>query len=376
MPSMHIVATTISLPRFLESYYENLEHYGHLRDVRIWVVGDHKTPPESAAYVAAQRERGLDAIYLDPVAQMKWLSRFPRLEAIIPWNSDNRRNVGFLCALEQDCEVLVSIDDDNYCVEDSDFYEGHRLTGSDVSRDVITSSNGWFDICGELVMEPPVAVIARGFPYTKRNPTAISSGKRTVPMVANAGLWLGDPDVDAATRLAFPVVATGTKGRSVALDLGTWSPINTQNTSVARRAIPAYYYVRMLEDMPGAKLDRYGDIWSGYFLTRCAEHLREHIGIGNPVVSHRRNVHDLMADLRAEIWGMIITPHLIEVLRSGELEGDDYCSVAQSLAGLLRRRAGELEAAVRLRGVEDYVKRIGDYLDIWVGVCREIGSFE
>ena len=373
---MHIVATTISLPRFLESYYENLEHYGHLRDVRIWVVGDHKTPPESAAYVAAQRERGLDAIYLDPVAQMKWLSRFPRLEAIIPWNSDNRRNVGFLCALEQDCEVLVSIDDDNYCVEDSDFYEGHRLTGSDVSRDVITSSNGWFDICGELVMEPPVAVIARGFPYTKRNPTAISSGKRTVPMVANAGLWLGDPDVDAATRLAFPVVATGTKGRSVALDLGTWSPINTQNTSVARRAIPAYYYVRMLEDMPGAKLDRYGDIWSGYFLTRCAEHLREHIGIGNPVVSHRRNVHDLMADLRAEIWGMIITPHLIEVLRSGELEGDDYCSVAQSLAGLLRRRAGELEAAVRLRGVEDYVRRIGDYLDIWVGVCREIGSFE
>ena len=69
MPTMHIVATTIAVPKFLESYYDNLERYGHLRDVRIWVVGDHKTPPESAAYVATQRERGLDAIYLDPVSQ-------------------------------------------------------------------------------------------------------------------------------------------------------------------------------------------------------------------------------------------------------------------------------------------------------------------
>jgi len=372
---MHIVATTIAVPRFLESYYENLERYGHLHDVRIWVVGDHKTPPESAAYVAGQRARGLDAIYLDPAAQTQWLSRFPRLEAIIPWNSDNRRNVGFLCALEQDCEVLVSIDDDNYCIPDSDFYEGHRLTGSEVSRDVIASSNGWFDICGELVMDPPVAVVARGFPYHKRNISTTSS-KRTVPMVANAGLWLGDPDVDAATRLAFPVVATGTKGRSVVLDLGTWSPINTQNTSVARRAIPAYYYVRMLEDMPGAKLDRYGDIWSGYFLTRCAEHLREHVGIGSPWVSHRRNVHDLLADLRAEIWGMIITPHLVDVLRAGTLEGDNYYSVTQSLARLLRSSAQELETRVRLQGVAGYVTRIGDYLDIWVEVCREVGSFE
>jgi hypothetical protein len=373
---MHIVVTTIAIPRFLDSYYENLERYGHLSDVRIWVVGDQKTPPESAAYIAGLREKGLDAVYLDPALQTQWLSRFPRVEAIIPWNSDNRRNVGFLCALEQDCAVLVSIDDDNYCVPENDFYDGHQLTGSDVSREVITSSNGWFDICGELVMEPPVAVVARGFPYNKRNAPTISSVRRTIPIVANAGLWLGDPDVDAATRLAFPVVATGTKGRNVALDLGTWSPINTQNTSVARRAIPAYYYVRMLEDMPGAKLDRYGDIWSGYFLTRCAEHLREHVAIGNPVVSHRRNHHDLLADLRAEIWGMIITPHLIEVLRSGALEGEDYCSVAQSLASLLRSRSQELAACVRLQGVEDYVRRIGDYLDIWVEVCREIGSFE
>src|SRR5580658_806489 len=143
MPSMHIVATTIAVPRFLDSYRENLERYGHLNDVRIWVVGDRKTPLQSADFVECQRERGLDALYLDPDLQTQWLSRFPELAAIIPWNSDNRRNVGFLCALEQDCEVLVSIDDDNYCIPESDFYEGHKLTGSNTSREVIASGNGW-----------------------------------------------------------------------------------------------------------------------------------------------------------------------------------------------------------------------------------------
>jgi Reversibly glycosylated polypeptide len=373
MPKMHIVATTIATPVFLDSYRENLQHYGHSQDVRIWVVGDRKSAPESGEYAAGQRSQGLDVEYLDAPSQEQWLARFPDLEAIIPWNSDNRRNVGFLRALEEGGEVLVAIDDDNYCIPESDFYEGHCHTGSTVEREVVSSDNGWFDICGELLLEPAVAVVARGYPYRKRNPTLIPQGRQSVPIVANAGLWLGDPDVDAATRLACPVVATATSGRRVALAPGIWSPINTQNTSIARRAMPAYYYVRMLEDLPGAKLDRYGDIWSGYFLTRCAEHLNEYIGVGYPTVSHRRNVHDLLSDLRAEIWGMVITPHLIEILRSGRLQGTDYSSSARSLAKLLQSNARELEERTALAGVCDYVYRIGRYLAIWVDVCNELG---
>lgn len=370
---MHIVATTIAIPSFLESYRENLQHYGHIEDVRMWVVGDRKSAPGSNEYVEAQNRQGLDVVYLDAGRQAGWLERFPDLAAILPWNSDNRRNVGFLRALEEGCDVLVSIDDDNYCIPESDFYEGHIHTGATVERDVFTSDNGWFDICGELVLEPKAAVVARGYPYRKRNPTLIAKGNQTVPLVANAGLWLGDPDVDAATRLACTVEAKGTRGRCLALEPGTWSPINTQNTSVARRAIPAYYYVKMLETLPGAKLDRYGDIWSGYFLTRCAEHLGEYIGIGFPLVSHRRNVHDLLADLRAEIWGMIVTPHLIEVLRNGRLEGSNYSSVTRSLAKLLQNHAAQIEERSDLIGVSDYVNRIGQYLGIWVDVCNELG---
>ena len=373
---MHIVATTIAVPVFLDSYRQNLERYGHLRDTRIWVVADRKTPPQSAEYAAEQRKRGLDVVYLDPASQQRWLEPYPDLAAIIPWNSDNRRNIGFLRALEEGCKVLVSIDDDNFCIPESDFYAGHQFTGARVWREVIQSENGWYNICDELILDPPARAVARGFPHAMRNGSVRSRAMETIPVVAKAGLWLGDPDVDAATRLAFPLKATDTRRREIALDLGTWSPINTQNTSVARRAIPAYYYVRMLEDLPGARLDRYGDIWSGYFLTRCAQHLGEYIGIGSPVVSHLRNSHDLLAELRAEIWGMIVTPHLIELLRTAELSGGDYSSAARSLARALRSRADDLESCVRLPGVGNYVRRIGQYLDTWVDVCEHIGSLD
>src|SRR5258708_3045424 len=100
MPKMHIVATTIATPLFLETYRENLELYGHLEDVRMWVVGDRKSAADSAGYVATQKNKGLDVEFLDAAAQEAWLARFPDLAAILPWNSDNRRNVGFLRALE------------------------------------------------------------------------------------------------------------------------------------------------------------------------------------------------------------------------------------------------------------------------------------
>jgi hypothetical protein len=372
VPRVHIVATTIWVPRFLDSYRENLERYGHLRDVKIWVVGDRKTPAESADYAAAQRARGLDVEFLDPPSQEAWLARFPDLAAMIPWNSDNRRNVGFLRALEEGCEVLVSIDDDNYCLAESDFFAGHEETGRTVSREVLASEDGWFDICGELLLQPPVPVVARGFPHRRRNPRISSRGVQEAPLAANAGLWLGDPDVDAAARLACPVTAVATRRRSLALAPGTWSPLNTQNTSVARRALPAYYYVRMLEPLPGATLDRYGDIWSGYFLTRCAEHLGDFIGIGKPVVSHRRNDHDLLADLRAEFWGMMLTPHLIELLRGSQLTGGDYAGAAKSLSLLLESRGAEVEMRVDVPGVADYLARIARHLRVWIDVCAEL----
>ena len=374
MPRMHVVTTTINLPTFLNSYRENLDAFGHTRDVKFWVVGDLRTPPEANDAVANQVRRGLNAEYLSPEAQRRWLADFPDLAAIIPWNSDNRRNVGFLRALQEHCEVLFSVDDDNYCTPTSDFYAGHADTGRSLRMAIATSDNGWYNLCSQLTMEPDVPVVPRGFPHAERYGRISFLGEGGIRLAATAGLWLGDPDVDAATRLACPVRAVSHKGSPVALALGTWSPINTQNTSIARRAIPAYYYVRMLERFSDLLLDRYGDIWSGYFLQCCATHLGESVAVGQPIVDHRRNRHDLLTDLRAELWGMILTPRLVSMLRSVNLSGVDYSEVVTSLSRALESFAQPLEANVGLVGVADYLRRIGASLRIWVDVCSAVGG--
>lgn len=50
------------------------------------------------------------------------------------------------------------------------------------------------------------------------------------------GCWLGHPDIDAVSCLYSPARAKRVKGKSVLLGRNTWSPINSQNTAIARDA--------------------------------------------------------------------------------------------------------------------------------------------
>ncbi|MBI3665326.1 MAG: hypothetical protein HY236_03740, partial [Acidobacteria bacterium] len=304
-PKMTLVVTTIALPCVLESYAANAARYGHLTRVEALVIADRKTPTESADYVQAlRRQWGFQAEYVDIAAQEAWLARFPGLGEIIPYNSDNRRNVGFLMALERGCDILLSIDDDNYSTDD-DFYDGHSVTGRTVEGPVVSSSSGWFNICSLMENDAGLTVFPRGFPMGKRaQPAEISSQTRRALIAVNAGLWLEDPDLDAVTRLYREVKTTAVTGGPVILGPAAHSPINTQNTAVWREAVSAYYYVVMGQDLGGLKIDRYGDIWSGFFIKKCADHLGHFCRIGTPVARHVRNRHDLFLDLKQELYGM------------------------------------------------------------------------
>jgi hypothetical protein len=83
-------------------------------------------------------------------------------------------------------------------------------------------------------------------------------------------------------------------------------------------------------------------------------------------------VHDLLSDLRAEIWGMVVTPVLIDVLRSGALSGNNYSDAMRSLGRLVESRAYDVEQLTQLPGVADYLCRIRRYVDLWVDACSEL----
>ena len=314
----HIVLTTIRHPEILNDLYANIHRYGHLDEVKIWIVGDRKTPVTAGTLAGEVSQKGLETVFFDIAQQDAWGKAFPFYN-LIPYNSDARRVFGYLKAMEEGCEILIAMDDDNFPSED-DFIGGHRMTGQPWAGPVLREAAGFHNICEYLTMEPSRLVFPRGFPFQIRGhrnqPEAIASPQGAMIGVTE-GLWLDEPDIDATTWLNGKVKGVRYNGPDLfVLDQSTWSPINSQNTSVAREVIPAFIFVTMACPVPGGVLDRYGDIWGGYFLLALLQKTKYHAAFGRPLVHHRRNPHNYVDDLRHEYWGMILTDWLLQLLRN------------------------------------------------------------
>jgi len=90
----HIVLTTIRVPYVLTAYYDNICQFGHKEEVKIWIVGDMKTPPEVDTLAQELTRKGVETVYLDIFAQDEWGKKLPSLYAGLPYNNETRRNIG------------------------------------------------------------------------------------------------------------------------------------------------------------------------------------------------------------------------------------------------------------------------------------------
>jgi hypothetical protein len=335
-----LVTTTIYVPKLLDSYAKDARKYK--RSVIFIVVGDKKTPKETAAYCAGLAKRsGIRVEYFSIDRQEKYLKRFQALGRHIPYNCIERRDIGIVYAYELGCETMITIDDDNLRVTD-DFLSAHQVTGERLC-DVVSSSTDWLNVCAELKERHGRTFYHRGFPMEKRNVKETWKRiKKIIRPVANAGLWLGDPDVDAIERLYWtnsPTEATAYTGRRpIALAEGTWSPFNSQNTAVRRDAIPAYF----LSPLVG----RFSDIWGSYCFKLIADHLGEYVTFGVPIVKQERNPHNYWRDFDQERYGLALTMRFVDALKRVKLSAKDYRSCFAELTEQLPKAfAAEMKVA-------------------------------
>jgi len=373
---IHIVFTTIYHPTVLNDLYQNLSRYNHLHEVKVWVVGDKKTPASCGQLTQEISDQGLETIYLDIEQQDRWGTNCRAFYQRLPYNNETRRNIGYLHAWEDDCEILISIDDDNFPTDD-DLVGFHQKTGSEWHGDLLFEQSGFHNICEYLEIEPNRQIFPRGFPFRlrgKSNQNQQKQPERSVTIGVTAGLWLSDPDVDATTWLNGRVTGSRYLGKDIqVLDQSTWTPINTQNTSVVKELIPAYLCIPMGWDVPGGKIQRYGDIWGGYFLQAVMKETKYRVAFGRPIVDHRRNPHDYVDDLRFEYWGMILTDWLVDKLRS-EFQPES--------AGIADRvdELAEFIGAEALPGLPNWCPaEINDFLlwtkvnlKTWAAACRTL----
>lgn len=373
-PDAALVMSTIADPVILEDYFRNFERFGHLERIAAIVIPDRKTPASAYDRCANLTQRGLKTLCPTLEEQEAYLNKFDGLGKLIPYNSDNRRNVGFLMALESGAPVMLSIDDDNYCLPDEDFVKAHSIVcGEPTSGCEVSSEDGWFNICDMLEMNPPVTVYPRGFPYFARHQQPrITRAVQEARIHMNAGLWLSEPDMDAMTWLIAPVRASAMRTDSVLLGDKAWSPINTQNTAVHRDVIISYYFLRMGYPLAGMPIDRYGDIFSGYFSQACVRHLGYKVRVGSPLADHRRNSHNYMRDAANEfacIWALEdICQWLIDAKLEGSNYGDSYASLADKLEDAVESFSG----TIWNQATRGYFHQTAYLMRRWISACRMI----
>src|ERR1700757_3611847 len=165
-----IVVTTIFEPAWLQGYLDNLRAHGREAQTTLRIICDRKTPASVYDAADAARKQGfrIDCPTLDE--QSAYLRSLGLAEGFIPWDTDNRRNIGFLRAWESGAEVLISIDDDNYCLPDSDFVGSHHVVGrrGGECEGHLLAQGDWFNICTLLEPRHADEIYPRGYPYALR----------------------------------------------------------------------------------------------------------------------------------------------------------------------------------------------------------------
>jgi hypothetical protein len=364
--------TTIHVPEVLRSYFENFQKYGRLDDVIVIVIPDEGTPKEIFAVCRKWTAEGMATLCPDLEEQTDFLAVLD-LGHFVPLHSDNRRNIGYLMALEKGVDFLISIDDDNYAIPEYDFFGEHEIVcAGEHEESQVSLSTGWYNACHLFgVPEEKSNFYARGFPYFARHrlrSSLVSEDKRMVTVSINAGLWHESPDLDGMTWCVAPALAEGLVGSRV-LAPGTWSPVNSQNTAVRRDAIPAYWFVRM----GGVIQNRLGDIFQGYFVQVCAKHLGHTVRFGTPMACHHRNNHDYLRDASDEMTGIRLLEEFLPWLTEQKLSGANYAEACLSLSELLREHSDQFPGFAGLSGSRDFLWNTALSMPLWVRACEMIG---
>jgi hypothetical protein len=379
MKKAGIIFTTIFDPLVLEAYYKNFQRFGHLDQVEFIVIPDRKTPDAAYARCREMTERGMRTVCPALPEQEAFLKSVGLDPEFILYNSDHRRNVGYLMALGSDCDFFISLDDDNYAREDEDAFLEHSIVADPAARhEVVESASGYYNIVDLLEChDGKTGVHARGYPFSARHPkAAVSTTAVEGAICLNAGLWLLDPDVEALTWLVQDPHVKSFRGHSPVLGLKTWSPVNTQNTALSRDAMAAYYFIRMGYPIAGMAIDRYGDIFSGYFVQACMKHLGGLLRVGSPVAEHRRNTHNYMRDATAEWGAILVLEELLPWLREAKLSGSTWLEAYRSLAAGLDEFAESWmpagKAAAWTDSARGFLRQTAGDMRTWTGACETI----
>tara|TARA_B100000900_G_scaffold192836_2_gene163155 strand:+ start:606 stop:1799 length:1194 start_codon:yes stop_codon:yes gene_type:complete len=325
-----IVTSTINIPYFLEDVAKNLKKF-KVKKFKSYVIGDVKTPPQALDYCRKlSLKYKYDFDYLSIKEQYKRFKNYKQFLNFIPKNNNVRKMIGTMLAYIDGYQKVIMIDDDNYPTNTNNFYKFHNKTSKVINS--ITSYNSntdWFNVGNTMNEKTKIPFYPRGFPWSKRFLKEKISSKKlsNKKIVVNGGLVLGDPDVDAISRLFWPLDVTSIKKKYLdqfSLYKNNYCPFNDQNTSIDRSIIPIYY-------KPPSVL-RNADIWTSYLIEKVVHSTKNDVvTFGEPLVRQFRNPHDFRKDYRLEEVQNRSTDLLIDILLKQKIQFNNYLTTTKTL---------------------------------------------
>ena len=284
------------------------------------VAGDKKTPDTLPGYIA-----NLGGAYLDVYDQAE---NCPGSD-LISWNCIQRRNAAIWQALRAGFEVIVTVDDDNaptgrHFVADHVKQLGHRAETTIGSRSGFVNLG---DICIPQFHQRGTPYGVNTTPFVQRAYTAADGPE----VVVCQAMVTGDPDCDAIDRICnAPTVSA--VAYDVVVTPGAYAAFNSQATVWRRDWAP------VMAVMPG--VGRYDDIFASFIFARLAKTYNVALYAGTPAVHQNRNEHDLMKDLRAELYGMKVVLEFCAALTAAHISSDmplveSYGNLITAVAHLL-----------------------------------------
>lgn len=251
------------------------------------------------------------------------------------------RSYGFLAAYNDNCNIIISMDDDCLPVSDCDpinayWYNFH-------SKHAVSE---YFDIGHTFEMREYM----RGFPFRDRLVAE--------PLIQYGG-WDNVPDLDARTQLAYKgdILPRKFLRTHIVLPLGCAFTGCGMNVAFKREATPLMYQPIMGLDRVG--YDRWDDIWSGLIAKKICDHLRYPIVInGFASVNHSR-ASDPQVNLVKEQGGYEYNDVLWERLREIPLKGKTIIECYAELVKNFRPQWFGPAGRTIIRGMKKWLEMFG-----------------
>lgn len=250
------------------------------------VVADKKTPIEPYKHIKCD------------FLTCEWQEgNWKKLSDLIGWSSLERKTIGVLEAYTRGADIIAIVDDDNIPMP---LWGKNIIVGRETMVLNFCSDEICFDPCFHT-NHPELW--HRGYPLELLQGRG-NSQPSVVTMVPDVqtGLVNGDPDIDAVCRMEHHPVCTW-DNFLLPITSNTFSPFNSQNTILSRRAAREYF-------MMGGT-GRMTDIWASFY----GEAMGMKVAYTEADVFQNRHIHDPLVDFEQEVLGHLKTAKLLEALK-------------------------------------------------------------